>query len=135
MTEIPVHGSVTGGSFPAQIYRTITEATDDGLGVESSASPMPMPSGAPFNRLDELEPGDAIEVRAPTGAFEYDVIAQPDGGGSRIVDPADLEPIAPSDRGLLTLVSYHPEFSARQCIVVQAEGQHPDRARFGDRSA
>lgn len=77
--------------------------------------------GAPFNRLDELEPGDSIFLTTLAGSVEYRVIAQQDGAGHFIVNPSDVEVVGDSDTPILTLTSPHPKFSARQRIVVQAE--------------
>jgi len=72
--------------------------------------------GAPFNRIDELEPGDEITVTTVQGRFRYLVTSQ------RIVDPSAVEVLEPVEgANLLTLTSCHPKYSARQRIIVQAE--------------
>lgn len=72
--------------------------------------------GAPFNRIDELEPGDEIIVTTVQGRFRYLVTSQ------RIVDPSAVEVLEPVEgANLLTLTSCHPKYSARQRIIVQAE--------------
>lgn len=172
MIDLPVFGTVTGGSWPAKIFRVInqglldadgerqgetsvTEATAqisipaidlewavvEGVGTDDlAAGPGRYPGsalpgevgnvaiaghrttfGAPFLRLDELRPGDEILLRSATGAHEYRVVAQAGGSGHRIVDPAEIDVIAPTDAAVLTLISNHPRFSARQRIVVRAE--------------
>lgn len=78
--------------------------------------------GAPFNRIDELEPGDEIVAETPQGRFRYLVRTQ------RIVDPSEVSVLAPTGRNELTLTACHPKYSARQRIVVVAElaaGQTP----------
>jgi sortase A len=73
--------------------------------------------GAPFRRIDELEPGDAIRITMLTGdVFVYEVT------GTKIVEPSDYHVVSDSDPTIatLTLTSCHPEFSARQRIVVRA---------------
>jgi sortase A len=79
--------------------------------------------GAPFERFDELQPGDAVVVETRDTWFTYTVT------GTRIVRPTAIEvtwPV-PGDRGatpterLLTLTTCHPRFSARQRMVVSAE--------------
>jgi sortase A len=79
--------------------------------------------GAPFERFDELQPGDAVVVETRDTWFTYTVT------GTRIVRPSAIEvtyPV-PGDRGatptrrLLTLTTCHPRFSARQRMVVSAE--------------
>jgi len=80
--------------------------------------------GAPFNRVDELEPGDEITVRTIQGTFTYRVIPQESGKGHFIVSPDRIDvldqdfEVAPNR---LTLTACHPKFSARQRIIVVAE--------------
>ena len=84
--------------------------------------------GAPFHRLDELSPGDAIRVTTLAGTYRYRVTDAGDGRGHRIVSPREvsvLDPIADPDRpgewlATLTLTTCHPKYSARQRLVVQA---------------
>jgi sortase A len=70
--------------------------------------------GAPFNRIDELEPGDPILVTTRQGSFRYEVT------GTRIVRPSETSVLDPTDDNRLTLTSCNPKFSARQRIVVTA---------------
>ena len=79
--------------------------------------------GAPFSRLDELRPGDALVVETRDSWFTYRVT------GTEIVRPTAVEvayPV-PGERGatptkrLLTLTTCHPEYSARQRLIVSAE--------------
>lgn len=80
--------------------------------------------GAPFNRIDELDPGDEITVQTAQGVFTYRVVPQENGKGHFIVSPdrvdvLDQDFIDTPDR--LTLTACHPKFSARQRIIVVAE--------------
>lgn len=79
--------------------------------------------GAPFERFDELQPGDAVVLETRDTWFTYTVT------GTRIVRPSAVEvtyPV-PGDRAatptrrLLTMTTCHPRFSARQRMVVSAE--------------
>lgn len=79
--------------------------------------------GAPFNRLDELRPGDAVVLETRDSWFTYRMT------GVAIVPPTAIEvtyPV-PGRRGavptkrLLTLTTCHPEYSARQRLIVSAE--------------
>ena len=70
--------------------------------------------GAPFNRLDELRPGDTILVDTPYARFRYTV--------------AKLTVVAPTDTGVLldrgyglVLTTCTPRYSARQRLVVWAQ--------------
>ncbi len=74
--------------------------------------------GEPFRQLDELELGDVIEVTDLFGReFVYRVT------GTQIVGPSDSWVVATTDptRAVLTLTTCHPEFSARQRLIVSAE--------------
>lgn len=83
--------------------------------------------GAPFHRVDELEPGDSIFVTTAQGVFEYRVIGFDEtrrrGGdlGYFIVDPSETQVLDQGDENILTLTACHPKYSARQRIIVQAE--------------
>jgi sortase A len=76
--------------------------------------------GAPFNRLDELRPGDAIVVETRTEWFTYDVST------IEIVAPTDVDTIAPvpdepratPHDAMITLTTCNPKYSARQRLVV-----------------
>ncbi|MDQ3962429.1 MAG: class E sortase [Actinomycetota bacterium] len=74
--------------------------------------------GRPFNRMDELDPGDEIILTTPIGKHTYEVMADP-----WVVDPANWAPIFEYKKGgsFLTLTSCHPEGSAAYRIIVRAE--------------
>lgn len=81
---------------------------------------------APFNRIDELSPGDMITIQTPQGEFTYKV--EPAAGepslGYRIVTPTStdiLDQPAPGGDNTLTLMACHPKYSAAQRIVVVAK--------------
>ncbi len=88
--------------------------------------------GAPFNRLDELSPGDEIDVTTLTGAYRYVVEKQTDADGNPsghiLVDPSEvsvLEPTPdPAKPGIklatLTLTTCNPKYSAAERLVVKA---------------
>jgi sortase A len=78
--------------------------------------------GAPFNRLDEVKPGDAIVVETRTTWFTYTVTKQ------SVVAPTAIEvtyPV-PGEKGavptqkLLTLTTCNPKYSARTRLIVVA---------------
>jgi sortase A len=71
--------------------------------------------GAPFNRLDELQPGDRIEVRTLAGSYVYAVRDQV------IVKPTDVSVIAATDTPTLTLTTCNPKYSAAQRLIVRAD--------------
>jgi len=70
--------------------------------------------GAPFYRLDELSPGDRIEVTTKQGEFVYRVRE------TRIVKPSQNEVLAPTEDNRLTLTTCNPRFSAAQRMIVIA---------------
>lgn len=72
--------------------------------------------GAPFNRLDELEPGDRITLDMPGGARLVYRVAD-----VYVVDPATIEVAYPTDASQLTLTTCTPTGTARYRLVVQAE--------------
>jgi len=71
--------------------------------------------GAPFNRLDDLGPGDEILITYLTGRqFRYTYRE------TRIVDPSDVSVLQDTGDDRLTLTACHPEYSAAERIVVIA---------------
>jgi sortase A len=80
---------------------------------------------APFNRIDELAPGDEITIKTVQGTFTYQVIP-PEGGdqslGYKIISPLQTEILDQHDGvNTLTLMACHPKYSASQRIVVVAK--------------
>jgi len=84
---------------------------------------------APFNRIDELEPGDQITITTLQGTFTYQVLPQASSDpnnpaspalGHRIVTPSQVEILADKGDNRLTLMACNPKYSARQRIVVEA---------------
>lgn len=74
--------------------------------------------GRPFNRMDELAPGDKIVLTTPIGKHTYEVTTDP-----WVVDPQNWAPIYEYKKSgsFLTLTSCHPEGSAAYRIIVRAE--------------
>lgn len=70
--------------------------------------------GAPFNRLDELRPGDPVTVTTLRGDFVYRVTE------SRVVRPTAVEVLDPTVDNRLTLTTCNPKYSARQRLIVVA---------------
>jgi sortase A len=70
--------------------------------------------GAPFYRLDELEPGDEIFAETTYGEFRYEVTE------TLIVRPNQVEVLEKGGDARLTLTTCHPRYSARQRMVVVA---------------
>jgi sortase A len=82
---------------------------------------------APFNRIDELQPGDKITIVTLQGTFTYAVLPQEPGTpggaplGHRIVTPKAVEILADKGDNRLTLMACHPKYSAQLRIVVEAK--------------
>ena len=71
--------------------------------------------GRPFFDLDQLEPGDAIEVETAIGLHTYEVREV------FVVEPTDVWVTDPRPGAWLTLTTCHPKFSARERLIVTAE--------------
>lgn len=71
--------------------------------------------GAPFRRLNELMPGDTIDLFSPYRLYRYRVTK------SLIVRPSQTEVVGPLGYPALALTACHPPFSAQYRLVVQAE--------------
>jgi sortase A len=71
--------------------------------------------GRPFFDLDQLQPGDQIEVETAIGVSVYTVRE------SVIVLPTDVWVTEPMEGSWLTLTTCNPKFSARERLVVFAE--------------
>ncbi len=70
--------------------------------------------GAPFNRLDELAPGDDVLVTTLKGSFTYKVAT------THVVKPDQVEVLDPTPTPTLTLTTCNPKYSASQRLVVVA---------------
>jgi LPXTG-site transpeptidase (sortase) family protein len=67
----------------------------------------------PFNRLDELKPGDSIFIRNPRGIYEYRVYQ------ARYADPAENVTLQ-TEEPVLTLTTCAPEGRSTQRLVIRA---------------
>jgi sortase A len=70
--------------------------------------------GAPFYNLDELAPGDLIDITTVQGLFTYRVTQK------LIVDPNDTSVVDNTATPELTLTTCNPRFSASQRLVIHA---------------
>ncbi|MGA2837665.1 MAG: class E sortase [Acidimicrobiales bacterium] len=69
----------------------------------------------PFYDLNELVPGDAIDILTVQGLFVYHVVS------SQSVSPSDVSVVAATASPMLTLTTCTPRYSASQRLVVQAD--------------
>ena len=101
--------------------------------------------GSPFLEIDVLRAGDPIVVETADSWYVYRVLGPAQGGvpGQQVVSPSDVSVIAPTPSGppdgsptgaYLTLTTCHPEYSARQRLIVHAvlEGGPVTRAGAPD---
>ena len=71
--------------------------------------------GRPFGNVDQLKPGDTIELTTPIGGCVYQVARDP-----YVVAPTDLGVIDPTGERSLTLTTCHPKGSAAQRLIIRA---------------
>lgn len=71
--------------------------------------------GRPFYDLDQLEPGDSIEVETAIGEHVFEIRE------IFVVKPTDVWVTEEKAGAWLTLTSCHPHFSAAERLIVQAE--------------
>jgi sortase A len=77
--------------------------------------------GRPFNRLDEMQPGDSVQLRVPGYQYTYVVVPTVSFGGAnpKVVTPTDTTVLDPSQDKLLTLTTCHPKGSAEKRLVLR----------------
>ncbi len=71
--------------------------------------------GRPFGNVDQLKPGDTIELTTPIGGCVYQVARAP-----YVVAPTELSVIEPTGERSLTLTTCHPKGSAAQRLIIRA---------------
>lgn len=76
--------------------------------------------GKPFNRLDELVPGDRVTLETPTGTYVYEMVPPFDGHPNPwIVQPTDFSVIESTPQPMLTLTTCNPKGSARERLIAR----------------
>ena len=76
--------------------------------------------GRPFNRLDELGPGDVVTLETPFAVYTYKAVASFAGHANPwVVKPSDFSVVSQGTGHLLTLTTCHPKGSARQRLVMR----------------
>jgi sortase A len=71
--------------------------------------------GRPFGNVDQLKPGDTIELTTPIGGCVYQVSRDP-----WVVAPTEMGVIDPTAERSLTLTTCHPKGSAAQRLIIRA---------------
>ena len=76
--------------------------------------------GRPFNRLDELRPGDTASLETPFAIYTYKAVPA-FGGHSNpwVVTPNDFSVVSQGTGHLLTLTTCNPKGSASQRLVMR----------------
>jgi sortase A len=76
--------------------------------------------GRPFNRLDEMRPGDVVTLETPFAIYTYKAVA-PFAGHSNpfVVSPKDFSVVSQGTGHLLTLTTCNPKGSARQRLILR----------------
>jgi sortase A len=70
---------------------------------------------APFRHLDELRPGDEIQIEMPYAGFSYRV------QGTRVVSPSEVGIVHRTNYDRLVLTACHPLYSAAERIAAFAK--------------
>lgn len=76
--------------------------------------------GRPFNRMDELRPGDTATLETPFAVYTYRAV--PAFGGHAnpwVVSPTDFSVVSQGTGRLLTLTTCHPKGSAEQRLIMR----------------
>ena len=71
--------------------------------------------GRPFGNVDQLKPGDTIELTTPIGGCVYQVAKDP-----YVVAPTEMSVLDPTAERSLTLTTCHPKGSAAQRLIIRA---------------
>ena len=81
--------------------------------------------GAPFGDVDQLQPGDEIQISTLQGEFTYlvreTIIVSPSDVQVLNDDFWDFDRDGSPEPNVLTLTACHPKYSARQRIIIGAE--------------
>ena len=76
--------------------------------------------GRPFNRLNELGPGDVVTLETPFATYTYKAVPAFSGHDNPwVVTPSDFSVVSQGTGHLLTLTTCHPKGSARQRLVMR----------------
>jgi sortase A len=76
--------------------------------------------GRPFNRLDEMKPGDVVTLETPFAIYTYKAVPPFDGHSNPwVVTPNDFSVVSQGTGHLLTLTTCNPKGSARQRLVLR----------------
>jgi sortase A len=75
--------------------------------------------GELFRYLEKLEPGDEVILYTNQRQFVYTV------ADTKIVEPTEVEVMAPTSKPVVTLISCYPYLIDKQRIVVRAKLQNP----------
>lgn len=95
--------------------------------------------GKPFNQIDEMLPGEELQLVTPLDVHTYRVLAAPEGearpcpsGACWIVGPTAWEVVAPMAGSVLTLTTCHPKGSVAERLILRAELVASEPRQFDD---
>jgi len=79
--------------------------------------------GRPLNRMDELVPGDIVELETPFAIYTYQAVPAFGGHANPWVTTPDDYGVVAAEPGksLLTLTTCHPKGSAKQRLIARFE--------------
>jgi sortase A len=95
---------------PGHYPDTVLPGQDGTVGVAGHRTTY----GAPFRRIDDIEPGDELVVEMPYADFVYSFER------SRVVDPSRVGVVRDVGHDRMVLTACHPLYSAAQRYVVFA---------------
>ncbi len=77
--------------------------------------------GRPLNRMDELVPGDTVQLETPLAVYTYKAVPAFAGHGNPwVVAPTQYDVVGQEVQGsFLTLTTCHPKGSARQRLIMR----------------
>lgn len=78
--------------------------------------------GKPFNRIDELKPGDKVMLVTPFAKYTYEMVQPFDGHANPwVVAKNSWDIVKPTADAMLTLTACHPKGSSSKRIVARAK--------------
>lgn len=131
ISKIGVNALIVEGTEPKALRagaghytKTALPCEDGNVGIAGHRTTY----GKPFNRLDELQVGDVIELVTPQKKCRYSVVEGPggkkrprSGSAAWITTPFDGGVISRMSGSMLTLTTCHPKGSAAERLIVRAK--------------
>ena len=109
--HFPTCGEVPRGADTDCVQRSVYPGEHGNVAISGHRTTY----GAPFFNLQQLGPGDVVDIISGQARYRYRVRQQ------QIVDPNDFQVVEDHGRDELTLTACHPRFSASQRIIISAD--------------